>query len=69
MNELTVTINGEPRRVPGPATARSLLEHLGLDPRGVVVELNEEIVRRPRLSETVIDDGDRIEVVHFVGGG
>ena len=69
MNELTVTINGEPRRVPGPATARSLLEHLGLDPRGVVVELNEEIGRRPRLSETVIDDGDRIEVVHFVGGG
>ena len=69
MNELTVTINGEPRRVPGPATASSLLEHLGLDPRGVVVELNEEIVRRPRLSETVIDDGDRIEVVHFVGGG
>ncbi len=69
MNELSVTINGEPRRVPGPATARSLLEHLGLDPRGVVVELNEEIVRRPQLSETVIDDGDRIEVVHFVGGG
>lgn len=69
MSELTVMINGEQRRVPGPATAQSLLEHLGLDPRGVVVELNEEIVRRPQLGGTVIDDGDRIEVVHFVGGG
>ena len=57
------------RCAPGPATAHSLLEHLGLDPRGVVVELNEEIVRRPELDGTVIDDGDRIEVVHFVGGG
>ena len=69
MTELSVTINGERRRVPGPATAESLLEHLGLDPRGVVDELNEEIVRRPRLRDTAIDDGDRIEVVHFVGGG
>ena len=69
MTELTVTINGERRRLPGPATAQSRLEHLGLDPRGVVVELNEEIVRRPQLGDTAIDDGDRIEVVHFVGGG
>ena len=69
MSELTVMINGERRRVPGPATVQSLLEHLGLDPRSVVVELNEEIVRRPQLDDTAIDDGDRIEVVHFVGGG
>ncbi len=69
MSDLTVMINGERRQVPGPATAQSLLEHLGLDPRGVVVELNEEIVRRPQLGDTAIDDGDRIEVVHFVGGG
>ena len=53
MSELAVTINGEPRRVPGPATLLELLAHLGLDPRTVVVELNREIVRRPRLGETV----------------
>ena len=46
MSELVVTVNGEPRRVPGPATLLDLLAHLGLDPRTVVVELNREIVRR-----------------------
>jgi sulfur carrier protein len=35
----------------------------------VVVELNKEIVRRPALAETTVRDGDRIELVHFVGGG
>lgn len=69
MSEITVMINGERRQVPERATARSLLEYLGLDPRGVVVELNAEIVRRTDLDHTAIDDGDRIEVVHFVGGG
>ena len=69
MTELTVVVNGETRRVPAPATARSLLEHLGLDPRGVVVELNSNIVRRSSLDDAAIGEGDRIELVHFVGGG
>ncbi len=69
MKELAVTINGEPRQVPGPATLLELLGHLGLDPRSVVVELNREIVRRPRLAETPVTAGDAIELVHFVGGG
>ncbi len=69
MSELGVTVNGEPRRVPGPATLLDLLAHLGLDPRTVVVELNREIVRRPRLGATPVTEGDAIELVHFVGGG
>ena len=69
MSTIEVTINGEPRRVPGPATVLQVLEHLGLDPRTVVVELNRDIVRRPRLGETDVADGDTIELVHFVGGG
>jgi thiamine biosynthesis protein ThiS len=69
VTELAVVINGEPRRVPGPATLLGLLGHLGLDPRTVVVELNREIVRRPRLAETALAEGDAIELVHFVGGG
>jgi thiamine biosynthesis protein ThiS len=69
MNELHIVVNGEDRRVPGPATLLDLLQHLGLDPRTVVVERNREIVRRPRLGETAIADGDAIELVHFVGGG
>jgi thiamine biosynthesis protein ThiS len=69
MSELTVTINGEARQVPGPATLLELLAHLGLDPRTVVVEQNREIVRRVRLGETMVAEGDSIELVHFVGGG
>ena len=69
MSELTVVVNGEPRQVPGPATLLDLLQQLGLDPRTVVVERNREIVRRPRLGETALAEGDAIELVHFVGGG
>jgi thiamine biosynthesis protein ThiS len=69
MIELEILINGEPRRVPGPATAADLLRYLGLDARTVVVELNRQIVRRPNLGETVLADGDAVELVHFVGGG
>jgi thiamine biosynthesis protein ThiS len=66
---LALTINGEARQLPGPATLLELLGRLGLDPRSVVVELNREIVRRPRLGETRVAEGDTIEIVHFVGGG
>jgi thiamine biosynthesis protein ThiS len=69
MNELAIMVNGEPRRVPAPATLLDLLSHLGLDPRTVVVELNREIVRRPRLGDTRLADGDAVELVHVVGGG
>jgi len=69
MTELQIVVNGDERRVPGPATLLELLAHLGLDPRTVVVELNREIVRRPRLGETPLSAGDSVELVHFVGGG
>ena len=69
MTELRVVVNGEPRLVPGPATIADLLRHLNLDPRTVVVELNRQIVRRPRLEETALSEGDSVELVHFVGGG
>jgi sulfur carrier protein len=69
MTELEILVNGEPRRVPAPATAADLLRHLGLDPRTVVMELNRQIVRRPQLGETTLSDGDAVELVHFVGGG
>jgi sulfur carrier protein len=46
-----------------------LLESLDLDPRLVVVEHNRRIVRRPELRGTPVEDGDAVEIVHFVGGG
>jgi thiamine biosynthesis protein ThiS len=69
MNELEITVNGELRRVPSPATAADLLRYLGLDPRTVVVEVNRQIVRRPSLNQMILADGDAVELVHFVGGG
>ena len=69
MTELEIVVNGELRRVVEPSTLLDLLETLGLDPRTVVVELNREIVRRPRLGETTLAPGDAVELVHFVGGG
>lgn len=69
MAEITITLNGDPRTMPSPATLAELLNHLSLDPRAVVVELNREIVRRPDLEGKAIADGDVVELVHFVGGG
>jgi thiamine biosynthesis protein ThiS len=69
MNDLAITVNGEPKRLPGPMTLADLLRHLDLDPRTIVVEHNRKIVRRPQLRETSLAQGDTVELVHFVGGG
>jgi thiamine biosynthesis protein ThiS len=66
---LRISVNGSPREVPAPATLADLLAHLALDPRQVVVELNREIVRRARLADVTLSEGDAVELVHFVGGG
>jgi thiamine biosynthesis protein ThiS len=69
VSTISISVNGQSRTVPGPATLADLLAQLSLDPRQVVVELNREIVRRPRLGETSLAEGDAVELVHFVGGG
>ncbi len=66
---LEVTLNGEPRRFPVPLTVEALLAELALDRRKVAVERNEEIVPRSRYGETALAAGDRLEIVHFIGGG
>jgi thiamine biosynthesis protein ThiS len=66
---MTIMVNGEPRQIPAPATVADLLRRLGLDPRMVVVELNREIIRRPQVALVNLNDGDSVELVHFVGGG
>ena len=64
-----VTLNGEPREVPGPLTVAALLAHLAIDPRRVAVELNEAVVKRARYDDTGMRAGDVVEIVNFVGGG
>lgn len=66
---MTVTVNGEPRSFTPPQTVASLVAELGLDGRKVAVERNLEIVPRSTYEATAISDGDRLEIVHFIGGG
>ena len=63
-----IQVNGETRAV-AAATILALIEELALDPRKVAVERNLEIVPRSLHAETVLAEGDRIELVQFVGGG
>jgi thiamine biosynthesis protein ThiS len=65
---MRIQVNGEPREV-AAATILALVEELGLDIRKVAVERNLEIVPKSLHASTAIMDGDRIEVVQFVGGG
>jgi thiamine biosynthesis protein ThiS len=64
-----ITVNGQPRVVESGATVASLLETLGLEPRGLAVERNLELVPRSAHAATVLQAGDRVEVVTLVGGG
>jgi sulfur carrier protein len=71
---MNLQINGETRTFPEAAfntafTLAALIESLNVKSDRVAVELNREIAPRNRWSETVLKDGDRLEIVHFVGGG
>lgn len=66
---MRLTLNGETRAIEGAQTVAALVERLGLDGRKVAVERNLEIVPRSAYERTALDDGDRIEIVHFIGGG
>jgi thiamine biosynthesis protein ThiS len=67
---MKLLINGEERTFSERAlTLASLVESLQMKPDRVAVELNRDIVQRDRWPETPLKDGDRLEIVHFVGGG
>lgn len=66
--QLTVTVNGETRRTSAPTIA-ALVRELDLAPEKVAVEHNGEIAPRSQLGDILLADGDRLEIVHFVGGG
>ena len=68
-NTIEVLANGEPRTIPDGQTVAGFLAARELDPDVVVVERNGEIVSRSRFGELRLMAGDRLEVVHFVGGG
>jgi thiazole synthase len=67
--QLSLTVNGEPRRIVAGATIAELVRSLELNPQKVAVERNGEIAPRSTLADVVLGDGDVLEIVHFVGGG
>ena len=66
---MKLQVNGEERDLPGALSLSALLEQLGMQADRVAVELNREIVARERWPATELREGDRLEIVHFVGGG
>ena len=66
---ITIIVNGEHKRVHAGLSVAALAESLGLVPEKVAVERNLEVVSRSTLAEVIVEDGDELEIVHFVGGG
>jgi len=66
---MVITVNGEIQEMPLGATVSDLLAYLQVPQGGIAVEVNREIVARSRHAECVLSDGDKVEILTFVGGG
>jgi sulfur carrier protein len=66
---MDIVLNGEARSVPDGLTAQQLIEQLGLAGRRLALEVNEQIVPRSRFEAHSLRPGDRVEIVHAIGGG
>jgi thiamine biosynthesis protein ThiS len=66
---MKLTINGKDRDFPAQLTVSQLLSELAMKQDRVALELNREIVPKAKWDATMLSDGDRLEIVHFVGGG
>lgn len=69
MTVLTITLNGDRYDIREPVTVTALLELLAIDARRVAVEHNLVILKRIAFDQTIVDEGDNVEIVNFVGGG
>ena len=69
MAVLTFTLNGDQYDVPEPVTVTALLASLAIDARRVAVEHNLVILKRTAFDQTMVHEGDNVEIVNFVGGG
>ncbi len=67
--EMNILLNGEPKPVPADITAAGLIQMLELEGKRLAVEINEEIVPRSHYAARRLQPGDRVEIVHAIGGG
>ncbi|WP_419796917.1 MAG: sulfur carrier protein ThiS [Terasakiella sp.] len=66
---MIVIVNGEERTLETAQSVEKLLLGIGLDPKKVAVERNREIVPKSQFDTVMLEDGDKLEIVHFIGGG
>ena len=66
---MTITLNGDPHELQEPLSVSALLQQLDIDSRRVAVELNLHVVKKAAYDSSVINEGDEVEIVNFVGGG
>jgi thiamine biosynthesis protein ThiS len=66
---MIISLNGDPYELATPLTVTALLERLKIDPRRVAVEHNLTVLKRATFDTTVVNEGDQVEIVNFVGGG
>lgn len=66
---MKIILNGNERELPAALSLTQLVEQLGMKANRVAAELNREIVSRELWPSTILHEGDRLELVHFVGGG
>ena len=69
MSQLTIIVNGKKTNIAEGSVLSDIVKSLELNPERLAVELNRRIVRRADWHSTTISDGDKVEIVHFVGGG
>ena len=66
---MQIQLNGENHELAETCTLEELVRELSLAPQRVAIELNRSVVRREQWAQTILNEGDRVEIVHFVGGG
>ncbi|MFQ5928755.1 MAG: sulfur carrier protein ThiS [Acidobacteriota bacterium] len=67
--KIEIIVNGKKTKIPPTWTIDDLIQDLELQRKQIAIEVNEQIISRERWSEQPLGSGDRIEIVHFVGGG
>ena len=66
---MKIRLNGDPFEIAGPLSISALLAELNVEPRRVAVEHNLDVIKRARYETTMVNEGDEVEIVNFVGGG
>lgn len=66
---MRIQVNGESQELPDGISLEDLIHKLSLQPVRIAIELNRSVARRSEWATTMLNEGDRIEIVHFVGGG